>query len=104
MLFSVMGWETIEAPKSKNALTFMLERHFDLAVVDLRMPELNGLELCIQVRKQLGEKAPIIFLLTGYIDHKTQTEVENSGAQTVLLKPIGLKEMQEALKKAGLPH
>lgn len=103
MLFDVMGWNAAKTRRSEEALALLRDRDFALVIVDLRMPEINGIELCGQIRSQNKPKAPLVFLLSGYIDKKSQAEAESSGAAAILTKPMGLAEMRTVLKKFGLP-
>jgi len=103
MLFETMGWSASKNCPSEQALLQLSERDFDLAIIDLRMPDINGIELCRLIRSQNKENAPIIFLLSGYLDPQSQAEAESLGIQAILHKPIGLAEMKNVLKKFSLP-
>jgi len=96
MLLDVMGWNTSKTGHSE-------ERDFEVAIIDLRMPDINGLELCRLIHGLKKKKPPVVFLHSGYVDAKYQAEVESLGIRAILQKPIGLSEMKDIFKKFGLP-
>ena len=103
MLLEMLGWDTAKTGNSDEALAWLKERDFDLAIIDLNMPVMNGIELCRLISRQTREKTPIIFILSGYVDAKTHAEALISGARVVLHKPMGLDDIRGVLQKFGLP-
>ena len=103
MLLDVMGWNTSKTGHSEEALIQLKERDFEVAIIDLRMPDINGLELCRLIHGLKKKKPPVVFLHSGYVDAKYQAEVESLGIRAILQKPIGLSEMKDIFKKFGLP-
>ncbi|MDY7232901.1 response regulator transcription factor [Hyalangium rubrum] len=67
-------------------------------VMDLRMPELNGLELQAELR-QAGWKHPIIFI-SGHGDVPAAVTAMKAGAVDFLLKPVGTAELLAAVGRA----
>jgi|HubBroStandDraft_1064217.scaffolds.fasta_scaffold99623_2 DNA-binding response OmpR family regulator len=103
LLLEVMGWDTAKINRSEQALALLQERDFELAIVDLKMPHVNGIELCRQIHSQTKKKAPMVFILSGYVDQKSHADALDSGARAILHKPIGLDEMKDLFKTNGLP-
>ena len=55
------GFKVIEAKDWKEALTKIKEGHIDLVLLDLRMPEMDGLELLGKIRKEnSSEELPVV--------------------------------------------
>jgi FixJ family two-component response regulator len=67
-------------------------------VLDLRMPELNGLELQEEMRRA-GWKQPIIFI-SGHGDVPAAVKAMKAGAVDFLPKPVGMAELLEAVERA----
>ena len=60
------GLEVREAPDGRTALDALSERQFDLAILDMRMPEVSGLELLERMRGK-GIQTPVV-IVTAYGD------------------------------------
>ncbi|MBB3835748.1 PleD family two-component response regulator/EAL domain-containing protein (putative c-di-GMP-specific phosphodiesterase class I) [Xanthomonas arboricola] len=87
--------------------------HPDLILMDLHMPELDGIRLTTLIRQQPGQHLLPIVFLTGDPDPERQFEVLDSGADDFLTKPIRPRHLiaavsnrirrarQQALQQAG---
>lgn len=76
---------TIEAINGEQALKLMKKNVFDLIIVDIMMPKINGLELTKIIRE--FSNIPIIFL-TALSDENNQVQAYNSGADAYITKPF----------------
>jgi excisionase family DNA binding protein len=65
----------------------------DVLILDLRMPGLDGLEVCRRIRidPQLGEIR--ILAVTGYGDEQTEAAMRAAGADDFVEKPVGLADL-----------
>jgi len=66
------------------------------------MPDISGVELSRRIHSQ-SKKAPMIFMLSGYVDSQSHADALDSGVRAILHKPIGLDEMRDLFKANGLP-
>ena len=64
---------------------------YDLAVLDIRLPEKNGVEICRELRER-GKTFPVI-MLTVVGDTKSKVEALNAGADDYLTKPFSFEEL-----------
>ena len=103
LLFQAMGWNTSKAEHSEQAMPLLLEQNFDLAILDLKMPDVSGIELCRMIRSKNKLNPSVIFILSGHVTPQARAEAESAGVQAILNKPIGLNEMKAVLEKFGLP-
>lgn len=54
-------FEVLEASNGKEAQAIIMERHPDLVMTDVVMPEMNGYELCRWIKQQTEGEVPVIF-------------------------------------------
>lgn len=77
----------------KQALTFGLSNHYDLIILDIMMPKLDGLEVCKQIREKADRHIPIL-MLTARDTLEDKIEGFNFGADDYLTKPFALPELE----------
>ena len=79
------GFEVETAGDGRSALTVIRDRLFHLAITDLRMPGMNGLELLAAVR---AERLPLgVLVLTGHGDTNVALDAMKAGADDFVTKP-----------------
>jgi two-component system, OmpR family, KDP operon response regulator KdpE len=94
------GYEVLEATNGKIALE-MLARSPDLVILDLGLPDVQGLELLRKIRGQ-HEGLPIV-VLSSRSDEAGKVEALDLGADDYVTKPFGLDELL-ARMRAALRH
>jgi signal transduction histidine kinase/CheY-like chemotaxis protein/HPt (histidine-containing phosphotransfer) domain-containing protein len=89
------------AENGRIALDMFDPEKFDLVLMDIAMPEMDGLEATRQIRmKWKDAKMPPIIALTAHVMDAIKEEVEVVGIDTVLSKPIPFEELKHALEVA----
>ena len=87
---SVSGYE-IDAVSDGNAALERLERgHYDMAVLDIMLPGVDGLEICRQVRER--HSMPVL-LLTALGEEPDRIEGFHAGADDYVVKPFSPREL-----------
>lgn len=89
-----------EASNGREALAQVQRLQPDLVLLDIRMPELNGLEVALHLSR--FENAPAIIFTTAYGDHALKAFEAN--AVDYLLKPIRRTRLEQALAKVHRPQ
>ena len=84
-------YEVIETDNGKEAIRLFQEQHFDLLLLDVMLPEMNGFEICEQVRLS-NTTVPIIFL-TAKDTPQDRIAGLKKGADDYLTKPFNLEEL-----------
>lgn len=85
------GYEVISVVNGQQALEEFSSDRFDLVILDIMMPGLNGIELCKKLR-QTHKELPILMLTAlGNVDDKVTGL--NAGADDYLAKPFHFKEL-----------
>ncbi len=97
-IFSKMEYEAEFAGSSKEALEILKKESFPLIITDLEMPGLDGVELCKQI-KEIDSKS-IVYALSGYITEYDTENLEKSGFDGYLSKPIKIEVLQQAIEGA----
>lgn len=85
------GYEVISAGDGKRALAFSREQHFDLMLLDVMLPEIDGFQLCEQIRLTDSE-VPIVFL-TAKDTASDKIAGLRKGADDYITKPFNLEEL-----------
>ncbi len=95
---SSKGYYTEDAAKGKDALTKVRDTQFDLALLDFRLPDMNGLELLKKIKILSPNTAAII--ITGYSDVRIAVKSVRSGAFDYVTKPLYVDEILVTIKNA----
>jgi DNA-binding response OmpR family regulator len=102
LLFSEWGYRVTLAATATEGLRHLLERRFDIIVLDNWLPDLEGIELCRQIR-EFDRKTPIVFY-SGATMGSEDARAFAAGANAYISKGAGLGSLREAmageLKKA----
>lgn len=96
--FNRKGYQVKGVGTGAEALQAMKEEAFQVAVFDIKMPEMDGIEL-LQRARQMEENLQVI-MLTGHGTTESAIEAMKMGAYDYLLKPCDLKELEITLQKA----
>lgn len=91
------GYEVVDVGDGKQALKYTNEQHFDLLILDVMLPELDGYQICEQVRLTNLE-VPIIFL-TAKDTFDDRVAGLKKGADDYLVKPFNLEELLLRVKR-----
>lgn len=92
------GMDVTTATEGEEAIATAESQIFDVAVVDLKMPGMDG----ISVVEKLKEKQPFleVLMLTGHGSHNSALEAGRLQAFRYLLKPYDFEELAELIKEA----
>lgn len=98
MWMSRKGHNVTEAGDAHTALQLCQTKHFDVAVVDLNMPGMNGLELLDRLHGDQIEMQ--VLMLTGQASVDTAVQAMKLGAYDYLSKPFPLPELEKRARLA----
>jgi len=91
------GHEVISLSDPKQALNELIEHEYRVVLLDIDMPDINGLELLKQIKKQDGGIQ--VIMLTGLVTMNTVLESMRYGAEACIFKPItDFETLQQTLK------
>ena len=89
----MVNLKVVCAGDAKATLTALDERQFDLVLIDVGLPEMNGFELCTRLRKLPNyKKIPVVFI-TGAVTVQNRVQSSLSGGNDFIAKPFNLLEL-----------
>jgi DNA-binding response OmpR family regulator len=91
------GYDVVQATDGRQALERFDEQQFDLVVLDLMLPKLDGLEVCRQLRTR--SSVPII-MLTAKSEEIDKVVGLELGADDYITKPFSMREFASRIKAA----
>lgn len=91
------GYEVMTACDGKQALEMLTSQPFDLAFLDIKLPEIRGTEVLKRIR-ELGIKTPVI-IITAYATVKNAVDCTNMGAVAYVQKPFSADKIKSVLKE-----
>ena len=99
-----LGFEVREAPNGRAALDLIWNEdlHPDVALVDWNMPEMNGLEFVIAVRKQKHLRQMTLMMVTTESEHSQIVRALAAGAHEYVIKPFTADAIVDKLAYLGL--
>jgi two-component system KDP operon response regulator KdpE len=90
MNFKARGYRTLSAPDAKTALTFLSEMSPDAMILDLGLPDMDGIDLLTQIRS--WSDIPIL-ILSGRTELDKKLSALKAGADDYISKPFEIDEL-----------
>jgi len=95
--FRKKGFQVFSAQDGGVGIKLFKENLPDLVLLDIRLPDVNGLEVLKKIKKQNPQAC--IIIMTAYDDMKTTVEAVKSGAFEYLVKPLDYVELDLVIDK-----
>jgi len=100
IILTKMGYNPIVAVNGKEVLTHLERAPFDLILMDIQMPEMDGLEATRLIRRGAGHQ-PVIIAMTANATRQDRDECLAEGMNDYISKPVDLDQLVIMLKKWG---
>lgn len=94
------GYSVSEASNGKEALVKMTEQPIDFVVTDIRMPEMDGMELLIELKNKYP-KIPVA-VITGHSGSYPPEDLIAAGADQYIVKPFKKDQISLAMRKMDI--
>ncbi len=91
------GYTVSCAENGQDGLQQALAHDFDLIILDILLPKLNGFEVCRQIR-EAGKSMPILMLTAARTEEMDKVRGLELGADDYLTKPVGTRELAARAK------
>jgi signal transduction histidine kinase/ActR/RegA family two-component response regulator len=100
IILTKMGYKPIVAVNGKEVLDHLEKAPFDLILMDIQMPEMDGLEATRLIRRGDGHQ-PVIIAMTANATRDDRDECLAEGMNDYISKPVDLDQLVIMLKKWG---
>lgn len=97
-LLSKSGYEVTAVEKGEEALNKISKSDFDLVITDIKMPQVDGLDILKAARTK--DIDALVILMTGYASLESAISAINQGAYDYLLKPIEFNDLKLTIQRA----
>jgi two-component system response regulator QseB len=100
-MLATVGDAVTEAADARTALALIDARDFDVVLMDLRMPEIDGLTAIETIRARADDKANLpIVVITADVSAQVRDQSFAAGADSLLFKPVAMPALFEAIGRA----
>ena len=90
------GYECLTAGNGREALQCLAANPVDVVLTDIQMPEMNGLELTMEIKKTHDVD---VIVMTGFTEDFTYEEIITRGASDFMLKPVSIAELSMRIRR-----
>ncbi|MEO1526760.1 MAG: response regulator [Planctomycetota bacterium] len=97
-ILSALGYDVVIANDAVSALESVQETHFDLAILDFKMPGMNGADLYAEIKRT--QPHTVALMVTAYAGSNGAQQARDAGTWKVLRKPIEVNLLIEMLQQA----
>lgn len=97
MILQEHGYHVQAYSQPRQALQAVRKAPFDIALIDIKMPDLNGLELVEKIKAEDPRVAPIV--MTAFPDVQTAAETMRLGARDYITKPFREEQLLAAVER-----
>ena len=98
VLLTHAGYNVVTAASAKAALAVAQEKHFDVVISDIGMPEMNGYQLAQALRDLPEYKTVPLVAVTGYAMFDDQQKSKNAGFNAHMTKPIDPRALLDLIE------
>ena len=95
------GYEVITANNGQDALELIKKGGIRIAILDWKMPDINGMELCRNIRKEIQERRSKNIYVIVLLSKDSENDIINgisAGADDYIVKPINFLELKTLLQ------
>ena len=97
MMFERLGYIVDVANNGREAIQKSGENFYHVALIDIRLPDMSGVELLTKLKESYPKMVKII--ITGYPDLENSVQALNVGADGYVIKPFKPQELTATIKK-----
>jgi len=93
------GFDVLEAATGKDALDLATQKRPDLVLLDIRLPDISGIEVCRRLRGSPDtQRIPIVHISATHVSPQDQATSVDAGADIYLAEPVAPQELSSAVR------
>lgn len=92
-----MGHNPLEAGNGNEAFEMYQKQSIDLCLLDINMPEMNGID-CLEAVKEIDPEA-VIIMMTGYPSAETIIQTIEDDGYTYIAKPLDIQRVMDLIER-----
>lgn len=92
------GVEFASTTSGAKAVELAAKEHFDLVIVDVMLPELDGYHVAQEILDQAGDAPPKIIIMTSRDAKREEGLAKLSGASAIIQKPFRIDELDKVIR------
>ncbi len=97
-----LGYDATIVHNGKEAVDYAARTHYDIVLMDVNMPEMDGLEATRRILSaSTADRDPVILALTAGVLDEDKQKCKDAGMKDLLAKPLHLDSLRDALQKWG---
>ncbi len=98
LILGKKGYETGTAGTGREALERVQERFFNVALLDIKLPDMGGVELLMPLKRMHPEMS--VLMITGHSSLESAVRASLEGALAYITKPLNMDSVLTAVRKA----
>jgi CheY-like chemotaxis protein len=98
-ILNKLGYQFDMAENGEQALQMLEQKPYDVILMDVQMPEMDGLEATRIIRKNITWPQPVIIAMTANAMQEDKEECLQAGMNDYLSKPVNPDDLAQVLKK-----
>jgi PleD family two-component response regulator len=98
--FRVQGYEVFNANRGEDAVRSIIDTVPDIVVLDIRLPDIDGYEVCRQIRRSRRTRAVPVIFLTEKREREDKLSGLELGAVDYITKPFDIQELRLRVRNA----
>ena len=91
------GYQVESVDTAKKAIETTRKKYYNLALIDIRLPDMEGIELLTKIRDTTPKMRKIV--ITGYPTLQNAMEAVNRGADAYIMKPFDMSMVLETIRE-----
>ena len=96
--FALEDYDVSKAMDGREALERLSEAPYEVVILDISMPHIDGLEVCRRIRTLQGSSPPRMVALTGWGREGDRRRTRDVGFDEHLVKPVSAEKLREVLQ------
>ena len=98
-LLEMLGYSSDTANDGQQAIDALDQQHYDVVLMDMQMPVLDGISATVEIVNKWGDKRPKIIAMTANVMAEDKRRCEEAGMDGYISKPIDIDTLRESLSR-----